>query len=349
MYKIISLTAKLIRKPVMEETIQKLIAPGKGLLAADESTHTITKRFEALGLTSTPELNRKYRQMLFTTPGIEEFLGGIILFDETVRQKTDDGVLLPEYLEKRGIVPGIKVDEGLELFNGTKEQITKGLESLAERLEAYLQLGLKFTKWRGVISISNIFPTDALLEENMERMAQFAKVSQDAGFVPIVEPEVLLDGNHTTTRCEEIETKVLKILFEKLRSGGVDLTKILLKTSMVLPGKDSGIKATPLEVANATLRALKKSVPSEVPGIVFLSGGQGPDEATDNLNEIVKLKALPAGRQGDVSWELSFSFARALQGEALQVWAGKGENVEAAQKVFYERLKKVSAARKGEL
>lgn len=310
-------------------------------MAADESTHTIEKRFATLGLTSTSELNRKYRQMLFTTPGIEEFLGGIIMFDETVRQSTDDGILFLEYLEKRGIVPGIKVDGGLEPFNGTEEQITKGLEGLAGRLKEYLGMGLKFTKWRAAIAISDIFPTDAFLNEDLDRMAEFAKVSQAAGFTPIVEPEILLDGNHTTARCEEVSVRVWALLFEKLESSGIDLSQTLLKTSMVLPGKDSGVKAAPLEVAQATLRALKKAVPPELFGVVFLSGGQSPNEATENLNEIAKLKK-------DVPWQISFSFARALQEEAMRVWAGRDGNVEAAQKIFYERAKKVSSARKGE-
>lgn len=324
----------------MQDTIQKLLAPGKGILANDESTGTITKRFAAIGLTSTPELNKKYREMLFTTPDIENFLSGVIMYDETVRQKTDSGVLFPEYLTGKGITPGIKVDGGLEPFNGTDEKITKGLEGLSDRLKEYSTMGLKFTKWRAAISVSDIFPTDAFLNEDLERMTEFAKVSQDGGFVPIVEPEVLLNGNHTTTRCAEIEEKTLKLLFEKLKTKRVDLTKTILKTSMVLPGKDSGVKAAPLEVAQATLRTLKNSVPSEVPGVVFLSGGQSPDEATNNLNEIVKLK-------GDAPWEISFSFARALQEEAMKIWAGKDENVAKAQEIFLERAEKVSRARQG--
>jgi len=320
----------------VEETIKKLLAPGKGILAADESTHTIEKRFAALGLTSTPELNKKYRGMLFTTPGIEKCLGGVILFDESVKQN------LQTILTGKGIIPGIKVDGGLTPFNGGEEQITKGLDGLDARLKEYLTLGLKFTKWRAAIKITDIFPTDAFLEEDLNRMVEYARVSQTNNLVPIVEPEVLLDGNHTTARCEEIETKVLKLLFEKLKSAGVDLANLVLKASMVLPGKDSGVTPEPIEVANATLRALKNSVPPEVPGIVFLSGGQTPDQATDNLNETVKLK-------GDVPWQLSFSFARALQGEALEVWKGKDENITAAQKTFLSRLERVSQARNGQL
>lgn len=320
----------------MQETVQKLLAVGRGILAADESTKTIEKRFVSIGLISTPELNQKYREMLFTTQGLENYISGVILFEESVKQN------LQKILEEKGIVPGIKMDGGLEPFNDSLEQITKVPENLDSKLKEYFQLGLRFTKWRAAIKITDIFPTPAFLEENLNRMVEFAKLSQANQMVPIVEPEILLDGNHTTTRCAEIETSVLTILFEKLKSAGVDLTKLLLKTSMVLPGVASGVKAEPLEVANATLRALKASVPPEVGGIVFLSGGQTPDEATNNLNEIVKIK-------GEAPWQLSFSFARALQGEALEVWRGKDENVATAQKVFLNRLERVSKARNGEL
>lgn len=326
----------------MEETISKLLNSSKGILAADESTHTMEKRMATINVSATPEINRKYRQMLFSTPGIEEHISGIILFDETVRQKTDGGISMCDFLTQKGIVPGIKVDEGLEAFNGGEEEITKGLEGLSERLKEYSGLGLKFTKWRAAFLISDIYPSDALLEEDLNRMVEFAKVSQENGFVPIVEPEVLLKGNHTTTRCEEITTKVLRLLFEKLKNGNVDLKNLLLKVNMVLPGKDSTVKAEPLEVASATLRTLKNSVPPEVPGIVFLSGGQTPDEATMNLNEIVKLKK-------DAPWQLSFSFSRALQEEALKTWVGKDENIGAAQEIFLKRAELVSKARQGGL
>jgi fructose-bisphosphate aldolase, class I len=325
----------------LEEVVKQLLLPGKGILAADESTHTIEKRFVSLNLVSSPELNREYREMLLTTQGIEDFISGVILFDETVRQNVQ-GKSFAEYLIERGIVPGIKVDEGLEPFNNTEEKITKGLERLPDRLKEYSKMGLKFTKWRMAVNISDIFPSKAFLEESLMRMAEFAKISQENGFVPIVEPEILLDGNHTTTRCAEIEADVLKQLFETLTQNGVNIKELLLKTSMVLPGKECGIKAEPLEVAHATLRTLKKSVPPEVPGIVFLSGGQTPDEATNNLNEIVKLK-------DDAQWQLSFSYGRALQEEAMEAWAGQKENTENAQRVFFERAKRVSQARKGEL
>lgn len=320
----------------LAEVVKQLLAPGKGILAADESTSTITKRFRAIGLTSTPNLNKKYREMLFSTPEIEKYLGGVILFDESVRQG------LNKMLDNRGIIPGIKVDEGLEPFNGTEEQITKGLETLDSRLKEYSALGLKFTKWRAAIKISDIYPSDAFLQEDMGRMVEFAKISIANVMVPIVEPEILLDGNHTTTRCAEVSVKVWKLLFDKLEVAGVDLKNVILKTNMVLPGKDSGIKAEPLEVAEATLRSLRDAVPSEVGGIVFLSGGQTPDEATNNLNEIIK-------RKGDASWPISFSYSRALQEEAMAVWRGEAENEKAAQDAFLKRLKMVSEAREGKL
>ena len=320
----------------MEDIIKQLLATDKGLLAADESSHTIEKRFASLGLTSTPELNKKYREMLFTTPGIERYLGGVILFDESVKQN------LNKILEEKGIIPGIKVDEGLAPFNGGEEQITKGIETLDSRLKEYSAIGLKFTKWRAAIKISDIYPSEAFLEENLNRMVQFAKISLENNMVPIVEPEILLDGNHTTTRCAEISVDVWKILFDKLKTAGIDLTSVILKTNMVLPGKNSSVKAAPLEVAEATLRSLKKSVPPEVGGIVFLSGGQTPDEATNNLNEIIK-------RKTDAPWPISFSYSRALQEEAMRVWLGKDENIESAQKVFLNRLVLVSKARNGQL
>lgn len=318
-------------KAALETVAKALVAPGKGILAADESTKTITKRFAAIGLTSTPELNRRYRGMLFTTPGIENYISGIIMFDETIRQKIPIN---------KAIIPGIKVDEGLEPWGETKEEVTKGLTGLEGRLKEYLNFGLKFSKWRGVFKISATTPSEGFLIENLERMAKFAKISQESGFVPVVEPEILLDGDHTTSKCEETETKVLKKLFEKLAILGVYLPGLLLKTSMVMPGKDSGVKAEPLEVAQATLRALKNSTPGEVTGIVFLSGGQGEEEATANLREINKIAA-------GSPWQLSFSFGRALQNSALLLWAGKDENINAAQGTFLARAKANSEARYG--
>lgn len=326
----------------MQETILKLLSSGEGLLALDWSTKTITQKFSEIGLISTPELNRQYRQMLLTTPGIENYISGVIFFDETARQKLDTGSAFPEYLTQKGIIPGIKVDEGGEKFGSGEEETTKGLDGLPERLKEYSSLSLKFSKWRGVFKINGTTPTKEFIEENCRRLAKFAKISLDGGFVPVIEPEVSMKGNHTTTRCAETTTLVLTTTFNKLKEANVDPGNVILKTNMVLPGTESGVKAEPLEVAEATLRVLKSSVPTEVPGIVFLSGGQSPEEATLNLNEIVK-------RKGDAPWELSFSYARALQGEALTAWAGKTENIEIAQTALLSRLEKVSKARKGEL
>ncbi len=323
----------------MNETVQKLLVSYKGILAADESTGNITKKFAELGLISTAELNKKYREMLFSTPDLEKYISGVILFDETIKQG------LGAALAAKGILVGIKVDEGLESFNGTDEQVTKGLEGLEKRLDEYKNLGATFTKWRTVIKISDTYPSDPFLEESLGRMTDYAKLVQDKGMVPIVEPEVLLDGKHTNTRCEEITTKTLKKMFEIFRNKGIDLTSLILKPSMVIPGKESGVIVMPLEVSNSTLRTLQNSVPAEVPGIVFLSGGQTPEQSLFNLNEIVKLnKDKKFGR-----WELSFSFGRALQSEAMATWAGKDENVPRAQEVFLEVLKKTSSARMGEL
>lgn len=321
-------------KTALENIAKALVAPGKGILAADESAKTITKRFAAVGLTSNPELNRKYREMLFTAPGIEKFISGIIMFDETIRQNIPISKL---------IIPGIKVDEGLEPFGENGEEITRGLSGLDARLKEYLNFGLKFTKWRGVFKISDITPSEGFVLENVERMVQFAKISQENGFVPIVEPEVLLDGDHTTSRCEEVETKVLKKLFEKLSQQEVHLPGLLLKASMILPGKDSGVVADPYEVARVTVRTLVNSVPPEVAGVVFLSGGQSEEEATANLREINK----SAGGRSEILWPLSFSFGRGLQNSALLTWAGKDENVKTAQETFIVRAKANSEARYG--
>ncbi|HBU69819.1 MAG TPA: fructose-bisphosphate aldolase class I [Elusimicrobia bacterium] len=323
----------------MNQTVQLLLAPHKGILAADESTGNITKKFANLGLTSTPELNKKYREMLFTTPEIEKYISGVIFFDETIKQG------LGKILLDKGILVGIKVDMGLESFNNTEEQVTIGLEGLEQRLEEYKKLGATFTKWRAAFKISDTYPSDSFINENLKRMADYAKIVQDQGLVPIVEPEILLDGNHTNTRCEEISTKVLKRLFEILKEKNINLDALILKASMVIPGKESGVVVMPLEVSNSTLRYLQNSVPNEVNGIVFLSGGQTPDSATFNLNEIAKLNS--SKKFGP--WDLSFSFGRALQQDAMAVWNGMDDNVSLAQETFLERLIKVSKARMGEL
>lgn len=323
----------------MNNTAQRLLTSYKGILAADESTPSITKKFESVGLVSTPELNKKYREMLFTTPDIEKYISGVILFDETIKQG------LGEVLKGKGIVVGIKVDQGLEKYKDTDQKITKGIEGLKERLEEYKKLGAEFTKWRAVFNISDLYPTDEFITDNLKLMANYAKTVQEVGLLPIVEPEVLYDGNHTNTRCEEVTTKVLKRLFEILKENSVDLNNLILKTNMVMPGKDSGVVVMPLEVSNATLRTFSNSVPNEVPGIVFLSGGQTTEQSIFNLNEIVKLNLEK--RIGN--WDLSFSFGRALQQDALTIWNGKDENIGDAQAVFVEVLKKTSKARMGEL
>jgi len=325
-------------QPINQSTNQlakvalQLVASPRGILAAD-STKGIIKRFESVGLTFTPELDRSYKEILLATAGLEEFISGVILNDTNIRQNI---------VVNGEIILGIKVDEGLEPFGKGEEEITGGLDRLEQRLKEYLGMGAKFTKWRGVFRITDTYPTEAFTEENLNRMVRFAKISQSMGLVPIVEPEILLEGRHTTTRCEEIETKVLKLLFAKLVTQGINLGSLILKTSMVLPGKDSGIKAAPLEVAKATVRALANSVPSEISGVVFLSGGQSADDATNNLNEIEK-------NLDGISFPVSFSFERALQEDVLKVWGGQDKNIKAAQNVFYERARKVSQARDGKL
>lgn len=327
----------------MEElkvTAQELVSPKKGILAADESAGTITKRFKAVGLKSTSELNARYREILLTTKGIEDFISGVILFDETARQKLTDRTPFPEYIEGRGIIPGIKVDEGKDPAPGSpEEKITKGLEGLSERLKEYKKIGLKFTKWRAAILIGDRLPTKAVVDENAKRLASFAKVSQQEGFVPIVEPEVLRNGSHGIEKCEEVTSFVLSRVFSFLEKEGVFLEGTLLKTNMVTAGKESNI-ADPKKVAEATLRVMVKTVFPKIPGIVFLSGGQSPKEATRNLDAINRVK-------GDYPWELSFSFGRALQEPALKAWKGKDANVKMAQEAFYIRTKMNSLARQG--
>ncbi|MBI3396870.1 fructose-bisphosphate aldolase class I [Candidatus Woesebacteria bacterium] len=323
---------------LLKDIAKSLVVEKKGIFAADASIKTLTKRFGEMGLALTPELNLLYRQIIFSTPEIEEYLSGIILFEDTAKQNIKDGKAIPSLLSEKGILPGIKVDGGLEEVG--EETLTKGLEGLPDRLKGYKDLGLKFTKWRAAFKITDLCPSDQNLDENLTRMAEYAFIAQENGFVPIVEPEVLLEGNHTTTRCEEITSKTLGVLFEKLNTKGVSLKGLILKVNMVLPGKDSGVKAAPLEVANATLRTLNNSVPAEVTGVVFLSGGQTPEEATKNLNELERL-----GK--DAPWPLSFSFERGLEADAMNVWQGKEENANLVQETFLKRLKAVSLARQG--
>ncbi len=316
----------------LEGTAQALLARGKGILAADESFPTIGKRFQALDIPSTEENREAYREMLFTTPGLGEFISGVILFDETLRQRTKKSVPLQELLTNQGIIPGIKVDLGtvpLPFFPG--EKMTQGLDGLRERLRGYHDLGARFTKWRAVIAIGEDLPTDACLEANAHALALFAALSQEAGLVPIVEPEVLMDGTHNLARCEEVTRVTLELVFKELSTHRVVLSGMLLKTGMVLSGKDCPKQAGIDEVSKATIRCLRHAVPPAVPGIVFLSGGQGDVEATERLNAICGVDDLP--------WTISFSFGRALQDAALKTWHGSTDNLVAAQSALHHRAR----------
>ncbi len=321
----------------LESIAKALVAPGKGILAADESFPTIEKRFEAIHIPSTEENRFVYRRILFSTPGIEEFLSGIIMFDETLREEMP---INPK------IMRGIKVDEGtVQLADHADEKVTEGLGTLATRLQEYKKLNAVFTKWRAVFTITPKTPTIQCVETNSKLLAEYARICQDNGFVPIVEPEVLMDGDHNIDRCAEVTRAVLKIVFMKLNEEAVNLKAILLKPNMILPGKDSPDKSTPEEIAQKTIEVLKEVVPQEVPGIVFLSGGQTPDEATRNLREMNKFINLSS--QDALPWQLSFSFGRALQEEALKAWKGKDENIKIAQKKFHDRAKIAGDARYG--
>lgn len=324
----------------LKQTVSALLNPTKGILAADESSKTIQKRFDKIGLTSNPDTNLAYRKMLFTTAGVEEFLSGVILYDETIRQEID-GRPVAKFLEDKGIVPGIKVDKGtVDLPNFPGEKIAEGLDGLGERLKEYVQMGAKFTKFRAVITIGDGIPTETCLDANGEVLARYAAIAQNARLVPIIEPEVVRDGTHDLKKCAEVTAWMLKRVFQRIETHKVVLEGLILKTNMATCGEDNPNQASPDEVAKSTVDALLESVPKELPGIVFLSGGQTPDMATENLSAINKIGG---------PWQLSYSFARALQGEALDLWAGKDENIQEAQKVFAERGKKVSLARHGQL
>ena len=326
----------------LTQTAKTLVAPGKGILAADESESTIKKRLEGVQVESTEDTRRTYRELLFTTEGIEEYISGIILFGETLRlAMLTQGKTSAKILEEKGIIPGIKVDKKAHpMANFPGEKITEGLDGLGDRLAEYKDLGARFTKWRAVITIGKGIPTDTCINSNAEALARFASLSQEAGLVPIVEPEVIRDGGHGIEACEEVTYKTLKIVFNKLADHKVNLSGILLKPNMVTPGKESQDKASPEKVAETTLRCMKEVVPGEVSGIVFLSGGQTPEKATVNLNAM--------NVTGDAPWELSFSFSRALQTPVLVAWKGKSENKEIAQKVFEHRVILNSKARTGE-
>ncbi|OGT59607.1 MAG: fructose-bisphosphate aldolase [Gammaproteobacteria bacterium RIFCSPHIGHO2_12_FULL_43_28] len=324
----------------LQATIAKLATKGKGILAADESTGTITKRFQALNIESTEDSRRAYRELLVTTPGINEFVAGVILYEETLNQKTSQGIPFANALEKAGILPGIKVDKGLiNLANTNEEQVTQGLDGLPERLAEYKAKGARFAKWRAVYNISANTPSQLLIDTNAEVLARYAAICQAAGIVPIVEPEVLIDGDHTIERCEEVTEPVFQAVFEALYRHKVKLEYIVLKPSMVINGKACSKKADPAAVAKATIRVLRRTVPGAVPTVNFLSGGQSSEQATANLDEMNKLAPLP--------WNLSFSYARALQDYCVKTWKGDANNVKAAQQAFYKRAKLNSLAAVG--
>jgi fructose-bisphosphate aldolase class I len=325
----------------MQETARELVAPDKGILAADESTGTITKRFESIGVESTEEQRRRYRQLLFTAPGLGDHISGVILYDETIRQATDDGTPFVQILEKAGVIPGIKVDVGakpLALFPG--ETITEGLDGLRERLAEYRGLGARFAKWRATILIGDGLPTDVAIRANGHAMARYAALCQEAEIVPIVEPEVLMDGDHDIDACEQATGSTLDALFAEMREQRLDLPGTLLKVNMAVPGKASPNQVSDAQVAEATIRCLRAHVPTEVPGIVFLSGGMSDEEATSRLDEM--------NRRGPHPWELSFSYGRALQQPSLKAWGGDPANVEAAQRALLHRARMNGLARSGE-
>lgn len=324
----------------LESTISKLAAKGKGILAADESTPTITKRFQAVGIESSEDSRRTYREILMTTPGCNQYIAGVILFEETLNQKTSQGIPFPEALKNAGILPGIKVDKGLvHLANAGDEQVTQGLDGLPERLIEYKSKGACFAKWRAVYAISNITPSKLAIKTNAEVLARYAAICQEHGIVPIVEPEILIDGDHTIARCEEVSEPVLHAVFNALYRHKVKLEYIVLKPSMVINGKTCPQKASVKEVAEATIRVLKRTVPGAVPTINFLSGGQSSEQSTAHLNAMNQLGNLP--------WNLSFSYARALQDYCMKTWVGQAKNIPAAQAAFAKRAKLNSLAAQG--
>jgi fructose-bisphosphate aldolase, class I len=324
----------------LETIARAMVAKGKGILAADESGGTIKKRFDTIQLESTEEARRTYRELLFTTPSASDHISAVILYDETIRQKTKEGTPFAQYLQQRGIVPGIKVDTGAKPLAGfPHETITEGLDGLRERLVEYYKLGARFAKWRAVIDIGDTWPTQFGIDANAHALARYAALCQEQNIVPIVEPEVLMDGAHDIERCEQVTSQTLAAVFQQLHSHRIHFEGMILKPNMVIAGKKATTRANAQQVAEATVRCLKRYVPPAVPGIAFLSGGQSAAEATEHLSLMNKLGPLP--------WELSFSYGRALQDEALKAWGGKPENFAAGQKAFFRRAKLNGLARSG--
>ena len=326
---------------LMTATARAMVAPGKGLLAADESSGTCKKRFDSVGVECNEENRRAYRELLFTTPEIAQFVSGVILFDETLRQKTKEGEGFAEYLKRNAILPGIKVDGGahdMALHPG--EKVSEGLDGLAKRLEEYFRLGARFAKWRAVITIGEGIPSIACLEANSHALTRYSALCQQASIVPIVEPEVLLDGSHSVERCEEVTEATLAILFNELTRHGVSLEHVVLKASMVVSGKENARQAGVQEVAERTLKVLKRTVPAALPGVVFLSGGQSDEAATAHLDAMNRIGGAP--------WPLTFSYSRALQAAALKTWRGAAANVGSAQAAFHHRARMNSLAARGQ-
>jgi len=322
-------------------TARAMVAEGKGILAADESAPTIKKRFDSIGVESTEERRRAYREILFTTEGAEEFISGVILFDETIRQSAADGTPFPKLLASKGILPGIKVDTGAKALAGAPgEKVTEGLDGLRDRVAEYRELGARFAKWRAVITIGDGIPSDYCLDANAHALARYAALCVEGGLVPIVEPEVLMDGPHTIERCYEVTERTLRRVFDALYDQRVALDEMILKPNMVLSGSECSTQASVSQVAEATLRCFRSCVPAEVPGAVFLSGGQSDEIATAHLNEMNKLGGGP--------WEISFSYGRALQAAPLKAWAGEAGNTPAAKKALLHRARCNGAARYGE-
>jgi len=317
-------------KALLSKTAAAMVAKGKGILAADESSGTCEKRFKSVGVECTEENRRAYRGLLFGTPGVEQFLSGVILFDETARQKASDSTPFPQYLARKGIIPGIKVDKGIANLPFTaEEKVTEGLDGLQKRMKEYFDLGCRFAKWRAVITIGDNIPTHACLYANAHALARYAAICQEASIVPMIEPEVLLDGKHSAERSEEVHEATLRATYAAMAAYNVSIEHLILKTSMVVSGKENPRQAGVDEVAERTVRVLKRTVPAAQPGIVFLSGGQSDEAATAHLNAMAATKGLP--------WPLTFSYSRALQNPALKAWRGQAGNVTAAQKAFHHR------------
>ena len=324
----------------LHETARAIVADHKGILAADESTGTIKKRFDSIGVESTEESRRFYRGLLFTTPGMEDFIGGVILYDETIRQSASDGTPFPQVLASKGVIPGIKVDTGAQDLAGFPgEKVTEGLDGLRARLEAYRSVGARFAKWRAVITIGEGIPSVACIRANAHALARYAALCQETGIVPIVEPEVLMDADNTIERCYDVTARTLHAVYGELDRQGVDLEGTLLKPNMVISGKGCPTQAAAERIAELTIDCFLRHVPAAVPGIVFLSGGQSEVQATENLNAI---------NHAGGPWPLSYSYGRALQASALKAWGGDAANLEAGQAVFLHRARMNSLAAAGE-